>query len=287
MTQQKTLPTYDPTLFEGAAEVYAQYRTKYPPAVFDKLTEIFHLNGQGRLLDLGTGPGLIAIPLSTKFQEVVAIDPDPEMLKEAQRQAASVGANNITWLEQGAELINPSLGKFKLATIGRAFHWMERELVLERLYELLADDGAIPSLRDATRTVSSAIALLNTGDNPWISSLPWKQAAVEVVKKWLGEERRTGQRGQGIRKPVDPPHEVVIANSKFARQEVYEVPFEKSWTVSSYLGYLYTTAFSLKIFYGDKTEAFEADIKEALLAVEPSGHFTEELTATIQVVWKH
>ncbi|MCL6754226.1 class I SAM-dependent methyltransferase [Nostoc sp. CCCryo 231-06] len=273
MTQLKTLPTYDPTLFEGAAEVYAQHRTKYPPAVFDKLTEIFHLNGQGRLLDLGTGPGLIAIPLSTKFQEVVAIDPDPEMLKEAQRQAATVGANNISWLEQGAELINPSLGVFKLATIGRAFHWMERELVLERLYELLADDGAI--------------ALLNTGDNPWISSLPCKQAAIKVVKKWLGEERRTGQRGQGTRKPVDPPHEAVIANSKFARQEVYEVPFEKAWTVSSYLGYLYTTAFSLKIFYGDKAEAFEADIKEALLAVEPSGHFTEELTATIEVVWKH
>ncbi|MHC5731100.1 MAG: methyltransferase domain-containing protein, partial [Nostoc sp.] len=105
MTQLKTLSTYDPTLFEGAAEVYAQYRTKYPPAVFDKLTEIFHLNGQGRLLDLGTGPGLIAIPLSTKFQEVVAIDPDPDMLKEAQRQAAAVRANNITWLEQAAELI--------------------------------------------------------------------------------------------------------------------------------------------------------------------------------------
>jgi ubiquinone/menaquinone biosynthesis C-methylase UbiE len=273
MTQLKTLPTYDPTLFEGAAEVYAEYRTKYPPAVFDKLTEIFNLNGQGRLLDLGTGPGLIAISLSSQFQEVVAIDPDAEMLKEAQRQAAAVEANNITWLEQGAELINSNLGVFKLATIGRAFHWMERELVLERLYELLADDGAI--------------ALLNTGDDPWKSSLPWKQAAIGVVKKWLGEERRTGQRGQAVRKPVDPPHEVVIANSKFARQEVYEVPFEKSWTVSSYLGYLYTTAFSLKIFYGDKAEEFEADIKQALLAVEPSGHFTETLTATIQVVWKN
>ncbi|QLE57309.1 class I SAM-dependent methyltransferase [Nostoc sp. TCL26-01] len=273
MTQLKTLPIYDPTLFEGAAEVYAQYRTKYPPTVFEKLTEIFNLNGEGRLLDLGTGPGLIAISLSPKFQEVVAIDPDADMLKEAQRQAATTGADNITWLEQGAELINPSLGSFRLATIGRAFHWMEREIVLERLHELLTDDGGI--------------ALLNTGDNPWVSSLPWKQAAIEVVKKWLGEERRTGQRGQGIRKPVDPPHEVVIANSKFARQEVYEVPFAKSWTVSSYLGYLYSTAFSLKIFYGDKAEAFAADITQALLAVEPSGHFTEELKATIHVVWKH
>ncbi|AFY31726.1 bifunctional 2-polyprenyl-6-hydroxyphenol methylase/3-demethylubiquinol 3-O-methyltransferase UbiG [Calothrix sp. PCC 7507] len=273
MTQLKTLPTYDPTLFEGAAEVYAQYRTKYPREVFDKLTEIFHLNGQGRLLDLGTGPGLIAIPLHTKFEEVVAIDPDPEMLQEAQRQAAAVGANNITWLEQGAELINPSLGRFKLATIGRAFHWMERELVLKKLDELLADDGAI--------------ALLGLNESPWESSLPWKQAAVGVVKKWLGEERRTGQRGQGIRKLVDPPHEVVIANSAFARQEQYAVSFEKSWTVDSYIGYLYTTAFSLKIFYGDRAAAFEADIKEALLAVEPSGHFTEELKATILAAWKH
>ncbi|MBD2679800.1 MULTISPECIES: class I SAM-dependent methyltransferase [Nostoc] len=272
MTQLKTLPTYDPTLFEGAAEGYAQYRTKYPPVVFDKLAEIFNLNGEGRLLDLGTGPGLIAIPLRTRFEEVVAIDPDPDMIAEAQRQAAAVGANNITWLQQGAEFIDSSLGTFKLATIGRAFHWMERELVLERLYGLLADDGGI--------------ALLNTGDNPWESSLPWKKAALGVVKKWLGDRRRTGLRGEGIRKPVDPPHEVVIANSAFARQEIYEVPFEKSWTVDSYLGYLYTTAFSLKIFYGDNAPAFEADLKEALLQVEPSGHFTEELKATILVVWK-
>ena len=218
-------------------------------------------------------PGLISIALRTKFEEVVAIDPDPDMIAEAKQQAAAVGANNITWLEQGAELIDSSLGTFKLATIGRAFHWMERELVLERLYELLTDDGGL--------------ALLQTNDNPWESNLPWKQAALGVVKKWLGDERRTGQRGQGTRKPVDPPHQVVITNSAFARQQVYEVPFEKSWTVDSYLGYLYTTAFSLKIFYGDNAPAFEKDLKEALLAVEPSGHFTEELKATILVAWKH
>ncbi|MCC5637172.1 methyltransferase domain-containing protein [Nostoc sp. CHAB 5844] len=269
----KTLPNYDPTLFEGAAEGYAQYRTKYPPALFNKLTEIFNLNGQGRLLDLGCGPGLIAIPLRTQFEEVVAVDPAFEMLQEAQHQAAAVGANNITWLEQGAELIDSSLGIFKLVTIGRAFHWMERELVLERIYELLSDDGGL--------------ALINTNENPWLSSLPWKQAAIEVVKKWLGKERRTGQRGQGVRKPVDPPHEVVIANSAFARQELFEVPFQKTWTVSSYLGYLYTTAFALKIFFGDNAPAFEADLQAALLAIEPSGEFSEEIKANILVAWKH
>ncbi len=138
---------------------------------------------------------------------------------------------------------------------------------------MLSDDGGI--------------ALLNTNENPWESQLPWKQAAIGVVKKWLGEQRRTGQRGQGVRKPVDPPHQVVIANSAFVRQELFEVPFEKTWTVSSYLGYLYTTAFALKIFFGDNAPAFEADLKEALLAVEPSGEFTEEIKVTILAVWKH
>lgn len=80
----KTLPTYDPMLFEGAAPYYTQYRTKYPASLFAKLAELFNINGQGRLLDLGCGAGLIAIPLQNQFEEVVGIDPDPEMLREAQ-----------------------------------------------------------------------------------------------------------------------------------------------------------------------------------------------------------
>jgi ubiquinone/menaquinone biosynthesis C-methylase UbiE len=264
--------TYDPTLFKGAAQDYNQYRTKYPLALFAKLGEIFNLNGQGRLLDLGCGPGLIAIPLSTQFTEVVAIDPDSDMLKEARHEGDIAGANNITWLEQGAELINPSLGVFKLVTIGRAFHWMERDLVLKLVYELLSDDGGL--------------AIINTNESPWDSPLPWKQAAIKVVQKWLGEQRRTGKGGEGIRVTVDPPHDVVIAKSAFARQELHEVSFTKSWTVSSYLGYLHTTASVLKIFFGDRAEEFAADLEAALLAVEPSGEFTEEITATILVAWK-
>ncbi|MEI2583036.1 methyltransferase [Scytonema sp. PRP1] len=58
-----TIPAYDPTLFQGAAWHYARYRPKYPPVLFDLLTQKFELNGQGRLLDLGCGAGLIAIPL--------------------------------------------------------------------------------------------------------------------------------------------------------------------------------------------------------------------------------
>ncbi|GAA6624023.1 class I SAM-dependent methyltransferase [Scytonema sp. NUACC26] len=268
----KTLPAYDPTLFEGAAWYYSRYRPKYPPVLFDLLVEKFHLDGTGRLLDLGCGAGLIAIPFRHNFQEVIGIDPDSEMLKEAQLQAEAEGATNISWVQQRAEFLSPSVGEFRLVTIGRAFHWMERELVLGKIYELLSDDGGI--------------AIIKTHEDPWNSNHPWKTTAISVVKRWLGEQRRTGQGGKGVWKPIEVSHEEILEKSPFPRQAKYEIKYEKSWTVDSYLGYLYSTAFCLPSFVGNNRENFETDLRSSLLAVEPSGKFTEELPITVIAAWK-
>lgn len=267
-----TIPAYDPTLFSGAAGYYARYRPKYPPALFELLTKIFELDGQGRLLDLGCGAGLIAIPLSDRFEETIGLDPDSDMLKEAQKQAEIAGKTNISWVQKRAEEISGSWGKVRLVTIGRAFHWMQRELVLERIYDLLTRDGGV--------------AIIQTHEDPWNSDHPWKKAAISVVKKWLGEQRRTGKGGQGLWKPLAVSHEEILAKSSLAHKAKYEVKFAQSWTLDSYLGYLYSTAFCLPSFVGDNREKFEADLRASLLAVEPSGQFTEELPITVLAAWK-
>ena len=74
--------------------------------------------------------------------------------------------------------------------------------------------------------------------------------------------------------------------SAFSRIDKYELKFEQSWTIDTYLGYLYTTAFCLPSFVGDNREKFETDLKESLLAVEPSGQFTEELPVYVIAAWK-
>lgn len=200
------IPTYDPTLFQGAAWYYARYRSKYPQDLFDLLAQRFQLNGKGRLLDLGCGAGLIAIPFASRFEEVVAVDPDADMLKEAQVEAEAAGVNNIRWIHTRAESISVDWGQFRLVTMGRSFHWMQRELVLEKLYPLLEEDGGI--------------VILQTNEDPWNSSYLWKQAAIGSVKSWLGEERRTGQGGQGLWKPLAVPHEEILAKSGFSKQEI-------------------------------------------------------------------
>lgn len=267
-----TIPNYDPTLFQGAAWYYARYRSKYPKALFDLLADIFKLDGTGRLLDLGCGAGLIAIPFRDRFAEVIAVDPDVEMLKEAEEQATNLGADNIIWVQDRAESISPDCGEFRLATLGRSFHWMQRELVLGKLYSLLSNDGGI--------------AIIKTSEDPWHSEHSWKQTAIAVVKHWLGEQRRTGKAGQGLWKPLEVSHDELLAESKFPRHANYEIKFEQSWTIDSYLGYIYSTAFALPSFFGENRKKFEIDLRESLLKIEPSGQFTEELSVTALIAWK-
>lgn len=264
--------TYDPTLFQGAAWYYVRYRSRYPQFLFDQIAERFQLTGQERLLDLGCGAGLVAIPFSDRFKEVIAIDPDAEMLEAAQSEAAAIEAKNIRWIHDRAESISEELGEFRLATFGRSFHWMQRELVAQKLRSLLSDDGGI--------------VILVTRDDPWHSELPWKQTAISVVKRWLGDDRRTGQAGAGLWKPLELPHSEILAKTGFSKQDTINATFEKAWTIDSYLGYLYSTAFALPSFFGENREKFEADLRQSLLMVEPSGQFTEQLSASALIAWK-
>jgi ubiquinone/menaquinone biosynthesis C-methylase UbiE len=40
------------------------------------------LDGKGQLLDLGSGPESVAIPVAHLFERVVAMDPESDMLRE-------------------------------------------------------------------------------------------------------------------------------------------------------------------------------------------------------------
>jgi cyclopropane fatty-acyl-phospholipid synthase-like methyltransferase len=51
------LPSYDPTLYKGSAAYYLRGRPPYSRDVRLTLAEQCGLDGEGRLLDVGCGPG--------------------------------------------------------------------------------------------------------------------------------------------------------------------------------------------------------------------------------------
>src|SRR5689334_3417487 len=112
-------------LFRGTASYYARFRPGYPPELVELLAAKAGLGPRSRVLDLGTGTGQLAVPLAAHAGEVVAVDPEQEML-------AQIDAPNVRTVEARAEEVDETWGRFDLVTIGNAFHWMD-PAILERL----------------------------------------------------------------------------------------------------------------------------------------------------------
>src|SRR5437773_12232235 len=88
---------YDPTIYRGAAAYYVRGRPPYARTLASTLAAELGLDGSGGLLDVGCGPGVLAIELADRFSHVIGLDPDAEMLAEGSRRAAEAGIANIRW----------------------------------------------------------------------------------------------------------------------------------------------------------------------------------------------
>lgn len=113
---------WDETLFAGAAEHYLRGRLPYAPGFVETLGAALGLDGRGRLLDVGCGPGHVTLALAPLFTEAIGLDPDDDMLGEAGRQAADRGVTNVRWVRGRAEDLPAGLGEFRVVMFASSFH---------------------------------------------------------------------------------------------------------------------------------------------------------------------
>ncbi len=258
-------------LFAGAAHYYARYRLPYPDALFDLLVERFGLDGASRVLDLGTGTGQVAIPLAARCGEVVALDISGEMIAEGTRIAAVAGLTNLRWAVAAAEELPPALGPCQLVTIGAAFHWMDRDAVLDRVRQLLVPNGGI--------------ALMGMG-TIWGAPEPWAQVVTATVRRWLGDERRAGTGvHRGTRASVHRPFPELLTAAGFSGVENGEYRYTHRWDLDRIIGYLYSTSYCRPDLLGERRPAFEADLRRSLTALDAEGWFLQEIWADYTLGW--
>lgn len=113
---------YDSTFYRGCAVHYWVGRPPYSADLEAALVAALGLDGTGRLLDAGCGPGMIALRLAGQFTEVVGLDPDADMLMEASRHASMQGVNNVSWVCAVAEALpDAAPGPYRLVTFGQSF----------------------------------------------------------------------------------------------------------------------------------------------------------------------
>lgn len=252
--------------FAGTAPYYDRFRAPYARAAIDFIVERYSLTEGARALDLGCGPGTLAIPLSYTVCEVVAVDPDADMIAQGRRLAASRDRLNIQWLRSRAEDMSLGLGPFRVTTIGQAFHWMNRDEMLRKLAVLIADGGGL--------------ALVNPGKRRPQES--WQPAADQIVAKFLGPRTRHAKSN-----PKEPEHEPAMARSEyFSDFTAHEFPSTIMRDINSIIGCVYSTSSSARPLFGDNAKAFEAELTKAMLRLNPAGIFNEQVETEVVIAPK-
>src|SRR4029453_19616732 len=98
------------------AALYEQFRPPYPPEYFRIVAQKAGLSRQHALIDLGTGPGLLALGFAPYVGRIVGVDPEPAMLEVAGRAAAHSG-HDLALIESAAEALPREVGPFDVVTI--------------------------------------------------------------------------------------------------------------------------------------------------------------------------
>jgi len=252
--------------FAGTAPYYDRFRAPYTQAAIDFIVERSSLSKDMRALDLGCGPGTIAIALSYAVAEVIAVDSDVDMIAEGQHLATLRGRKNIQWLQSRAEDISFGAELFRVTTIGQAFHWMNRDEMLRKLAGLIADGGGL--------------ALVNPGKRRPQES--WEPVADQIVAKFLGPRTRHPKSN-----PQEPEHEPALVRSEyFSRFTVHEFPSTITRDINSIIGCVYSKSGSARPLFGDNAKTFEEQLAKALVGMNPAGVFNEQLETEVVIAPK-
>ncbi|MGW6602691.1 class I SAM-dependent methyltransferase [Streptomyces sp. NPDC055036] len=270
---------WDDTLFLGSAPYYRRGRLPYAPGLAELLAEVLMLDGRGRLLDVGCGPGTLALGLAHLFGEVVGVDPDSGMIAEAGQQAEKAGvAWKARWVRARAEELPVGLGTFTVATFGQSFHWMDRDLVAATVKGMLRSAGAFVHISDL-KTETRAVDGLPCPGVPYT-------AVNDLVGQYLGPVRRAGR---GVLRYGTPSGEAaVLGRAGFSGPERHVVPGGQALERScdEVVALVFSTSSSAPHLFGTRRGEFEADLRQLLRETSPSGRFSERQPSTEVFVWR-
>ncbi|MEH0575005.1 MULTISPECIES: class I SAM-dependent methyltransferase [Streptomyces] len=269
---------WDRTLFQGSAAHYEQGRLPYAPGFAGALATALGLDGRGRLLDVGCGPGIVTLPLAGFFAEAVGVDPDEDMLAEAERRAGRHGVNNARWVAARAEDLPAGLGEFRVVAFAQSFHWTDRDRVAATVLEMLEPGGAFVHISDHKDPPAPSTPLP-------LPAPPYAQIG-DLVRQYLGPVRRAGQ---GMLVHGTPNREdLVLAGAGFENFERLVVPAGDVVvrTADDIVAWTYSRSDSAPHLFGDRLARFDRDLRALLRQAAPDDRFAEHLPPTEIMTWR-
>jgi ubiquinone/menaquinone biosynthesis C-methylase UbiE len=252
-----------PASFQSTVAFYQRYRLSYPDRLLARVAGLLGLKAGDPVLDLGTGTGMLAVGFAKLGMVVTAIDPEPDMLDAAQEGARAAGVT-VNFRRGSSYDLVPDMGPFRLVTMGRSFHWMDRSATLELLERIVTPDGGVAFFHDAHPPVE---------ENDWFKLLCAVQDKYGRSRDAHVKERRGGHRR----------YEPFLFASAFSELDGLSVVVRKPVTADEIVGRAFSMSSCSLERLGERAQEFAAHLSTALQELSPDGTFMEvaELVALL------
>ena len=258
---------FDPQAFEGTAGYYAAGRPPYSAQLADTMARELSLDGTGQLLDVGCGPGVLELSLAPLFGQIMALDPEPGMLRAGQRRCQQAGVANVRWVQGvAADIAALNLGPVRAVTFGQSFHRVRQREVAEAVYDLLGPGGSLVLISHNADDGRPRPA------NPGYPEVP--QAAVrKLMLDYLGDGTRhylaTWNEGQPAR------FEDTLAQTRFGGSRTIYAPGRPDLIddIDTVVAACFSLSWATPRWFGDRRAGFESDLRHLLREHSPDGLF--------------
>ena len=254
--------------FRSAAAHYPAGRPAYADRLIRRVAALTGLRRHHAVLDLGCGPGMLARAFSLLAREVVAMDPEPEMLRVAAEASAGIG--NIRFVAGGSGDLAPSpgapsLGRFRLVVMGRSFHWMDRAATLRALDPLIEAGGAV--------------VLFHTS-HAAVPANAWAEQFRALRRRYRGDDtERPGPNGASGTSWLR--HEAFLLASAFRCVEGHSVFTREEVNAARLVSRAFSMSGTAPARLGEEhAAALEHDILALVHDVAPGGRLTEVIEST-------
>jgi SAM-dependent methyltransferase len=235
----------------------AMHRPPYAPALYQKLLSV--LPGREATLDLGCGPGKIALELAPHFRDVIAVDPSGPMLEAAREISDCV---NVTWRHAKTEDLDIDR-LVDLITIGAAVHWMDHPNVFPKMARGLREDGVL--------------AILDGGGGSGVAAAPWGDVWLAFLKKSLERLGHSFDRAAFV-----AAGQTYTPWMDIAGRETFAFEFEQS--VEDFITAQHSTATFARATLGEeKAMEFDDDLRTTLAPYAETGVLRFEVQSNL--VW--
>jgi SAM-dependent methyltransferase len=242
--------------FQSTAKHYLAGRPPYAPALIARVAQRCGLRRTHSVLDLGCGPGQLALAFSRFVGAVLAVDPEPDMLRVARAAASKAAAAPIEFLRASADDLDTQLGSFRMVTIGRAFHWMDRADTLERLDTIVDPLGAVVLFHDSH---------LELSDNGW------HREYRALLARYSG-----GDAGWERRRAADwIPHEAILLDSPFKVLERIGVIERRQTAIDRLVDRAFSMSSTSRKRLGPRANVLAREIRSMMLGHAVKGMVTE------------